>query len=246
MFHIDAGNSRVKLRRTGLPEGTPDLVSVATHPVEGLAARLAESVGGHWLHGAPKACGVSVCDAAVPEIEAFLGRDVRWIGRDFPLPMAVEVEAPDQVGPDRVLNAFAACREAGGPAVAVGFGTAVTVDVASAAGAFVGGAILPGVRACAAALNAQAERLPLVEPALPATCPAGTTREAISAGILLGLAGGVSRLLSEVRASVGEPRAVVATGGDAELLAPLVPEIGGVVADLTLRGLALAVERLNC
>lgn len=239
MLYIDIGNSRVKIRGDG-----GWAVVAETQPLDALEARLrARGKDCERPEESERAFGVSVCDGAIDAVESFLGRAVKWVGRDVALPMPLAVEAPAQVGADRVLNAFAAWTRAGGAAVAVGCGTAITFDVASEAGEFMGGCILPGLRLGATVLYEHTERLPLVSPVLPETFPPGTTETSISAGLLLGAAGAISRLIAEAAARCGAPRLVVLTGGDAAAISPLVPDAHAVVADLTLEGLRLAVAR---
>ena len=243
MTLVDVGNSRIKLNAGGGSSAAPTL-SIPTRPFESIAERLAESATPGFLSDIRgQAWGVSVCSSAEPEIERALGTRIGWIGRDIPLPVPLRVERPEQIGPDRVLNAFAAWSMAKGPAVAVSCGTAITFDVAAQDGAFLGGAITAGLALCAAALHERTERLPRVELSLPVECPAGTTQKALNAGIILGAAGAVSRILKGIRSALVQPGLVVLTGGDATLLAPLVPEVDEVVPDLTLEGLALAVRR---
>jgi len=244
MTLVDAGNSRIKLKGGG-SSSTPTL-SIPTRPCESIAERLAECADpGVLPDRREQVWGVSVCSSAEPEIERALGTRIKWMGRDIPLPVPLRVEKPEQIGPDRVLNAFAAWSIANGAAVAVSCGTAITFDVAAEDGAFLGGAIAAGLALCAAALHEHTECLPRVELSLPVECPAGTTHKALNAGIILGAAGAVSRILKGIRSALAQPGLVVLTGGDATLLAPLVPEVNEVVPDLTLKGLALAVRRLN-
>jgi type III pantothenate kinase len=247
MLLIDIGNTCVKLRRGGPPAGpSARLASAPTRPVDGLQERLAAA----WPADVPReglgdVWGVSVCDEAVPEIESFLGAAARWIGRDVPLPVALDVDHPDRVGPDRVLSTFAAWTRAGGPVLVVGCGTAITCDAAGPDGRFLGGVILPGVRLCIEALHEKTERLPRVEPQLPIECPARSTEAAISSGVLLALAGGVARVIAQTRARLGTLKAVFMTGGDAGLLRPLVDEECRMVADLALEGLERTVNLLQ-
>lgn len=241
MLLIDLGNTRVKLRTVLPGAGPSEPVRVATHPVDGLESRLALALRGAGP-GEGEAFGVSVRDAAIPAVEAALGRRAAWAGRELALPVPLRVAAPGEVGPDRVLGACAAWRRAGGAAICIGFGTAVTVDLAAEDGAFLGGVIMPGVRLWSESLHARTARLPLVEPRPPALCPAGRTREAISSGILLGLAGAVERVVAELKRSAPSAVRVFATGGDAPLIAPLVAAVDETAPDLVLEGLEYAAR----
>src|SRR5262249_18487902 len=112
------------------------------------------------------------------------GHLVRPIAKDTELPLEVRVEAPEQVGIDRLLGVLGARAliPRGMPAIAVDAGSAVTVNLLSEEGAFAGGAIFPGLRLMAEALHDHTAQLPLVNVSVhPSTVPAGTTIAAIAA-----------------------------------------------------------------
>jgi type III pantothenate kinase len=161
------------------------------------------------------------------------------------LPLAVEVARPDLVGIDRLANAVGAnkLRQADQQAIAIDFGTAITVDVVSATGAFVGGAILPGVAMAARALNNYTDLLPLVEVTEP-PAPLGTsTTTAIASGLYWGAVGAVRELVSRLVDERG-PAQIFLTGGAAPPYVAILREQTDVppqfVPHLTLWGIALA------
>jgi type III pantothenate kinase len=149
------------------------------------------------------------------------------------------------LGTDRVLDAVAARALVGAPVVAVDFGTATTFNVVGQDGAFLGGAIAPGVAVAAEALVAAGARLRSVD--LVSTPPGAlvgrTTEASLRSGALYGYAGLVDGLLARIAqelAARGEPEApVIATGGLAGVVAPLVNRIIRVEPSLTLDGLRL-------
>jgi type III pantothenate kinase len=154
------------------------------------------------------------------------------------------------VGPDRLVNAYAAARLHGAPAVVVDCGTATTLDAVDHAGAFVGGAIAPGIGLGLEALAARTARLPRVEPRLPDGPIGRDTVAAIRAGTVLGHRLMIEGLLARMRRELAAGAAIAAhevrtvlTGGLAAL--PWARTIEGVDAidpDLTLRGLVLFHE----
>lgn len=163
------------------------------------------------------------------------------------LPLKVQVDRPEQVGIDRLLNAVAVLSRVprGVPIVIVNAGSAVTVDVVDAAGAFRGGTIFPGFRLMAKALNDYTAKLPLIEdfhtdPPLPGT----NTMGAIDAGIVHVIQGGIGRIVSRYTKSFGMPRVFVA-GGDADLLANLAFEAEMAGPFLTLEGIRIAAKGLS-
>jgi type III pantothenate kinase len=198
------------------------------------------------LANGPGIAGVvagSVRDDLLGHVERWIPDRLRPIAvarRDFPLHIESLYERPEEAGTDRLLNAIAVrARASGKAAVAVDFGTAVSVTVVDRAGAFAGGLIASGGRTTSRGLSLAAPRLPAADPAPPSKAVATSARSAVSGGVYLQVAGGVSRIL---RAILDEmPGALVlATGGEAQLFAPAVPEIHEVVPDLGLEGLSIA------
>jgi type III pantothenate kinase len=163
------------------------------------------------------------------------------------VPIQVRVDRPHEVGADRLVNALAAARLHGTPAIVVDLGTATTFDCVAADGAFVGGAIAPGVALGLDALAGRTAKLPQVELATPERVIGRDTMSAIQAGAVLGHRALVEGLLELTRRELadgspvgpGDVR-VILTGGLSA--APWARDIAGVDAfdpDLTLRGLAI-------
>lgn len=176
--------------------------------------------------------------------ERSTGRRPMTVGPGLKTGLPIRYDNPAEVGADRIVNAVAAIEEFGAPVVIVDFGTATTLDVVSADGAYVGGVIAPGVETSAEALFSRAARLAEVDLEPPAKVIGSNTRTAIQSGLMLGEAAMIDGLVARIRAELDEPEAtVVATGGLAETMAPLCETIEHVDTDLTLRGLALLYAR---
>lgn len=131
------------------------------------------------------------------------------------LPLEVKLARPDMVGIDRLLDALAAnqLRPAGRPAIVIDVGTAITVDMVSAAGAFLGGAILPGIAMSARALHEFTDLLPLVdvsELAAPPPALGVSTVSAMRAGLFWGTVGALRQLIDQL-ADDAQPQ-VILTG----------------------------------
>ncbi len=155
----------------------------------------------------------------------------------------VAAETPEAVGADRLLAAGAAFRLARGPVIVVDAGTALTVDLVSAGGCFLGGTIAPGLNAMADALASGTSLLPEVIIRAPASAVGRDTPECIRAGVVFGAAGAVDRVVEELIATAdGAPR-VFLTGGDATFLSPYIRSPHVSEPDLVLRGLAYAYRR---
>jgi type III pantothenate kinase len=160
---------------------------------------------------------------------------------DFPIPIRNDTTEPDRVGVDRLLAALAAYGRARGPCIVVDFGTAITVNAVRADGAFVGGAIFPGLAMMAQALWQRTAQLPEVP--VPDAAPAvgRNTSEAIAAGLLHGTAGAVSNLIIVASEVVGSGAKIFLTGGDAARVAAFLPsDCRDISPDLVLEGLLIA------
>jgi len=155
----------------------------------------------------------------------------------------VQVDFPKEVGADRIVNAAAAYRLYGGPAIVIDFGTATTFDVISGEGAYIGGAIAPGVAVAAEALAARAARLFRVELVVPERAIGKNTVQSLQSGLMYGYIGLVEGLVRRLAAELeGEP-VVIATGGLAETVARHTQAIDVVNRELTLQGLHLIYAR---
>ncbi len=159
--------------------------------------------------------------------------------------MPVRVADPMSVGPDRLANAYAASRLYGRPAIVVDLGTATTLDCVSKQGAYVGGAIAPGVVTASEELFRRAARLSRVDLRRPQRALGRTTEEALRVGVLWGNAGLVDSLVRRVRSELGGRPRVIATGGLAPILAPECETVELVDEGLTLKGLRLLWEAMT-
>ena len=157
-------------------------------------------------------------------------------------PIALQVTEPDSVGPDRIANALAGRVLHGKPCIVVDLGTATTFDCVSRQGAFVGGAIAPGLGTASDELIRRAARLSSVELRRPERAVARTTAENLRVGVLWGYAGLVDALVRRMRGELGGRARVIATGGLARLVAPECETLDLVDEGLTLKGLRLVWE----
>jgi type III pantothenate kinase len=157
--------------------------------------------------------------------------------------MAMAVDNPREVGADRLVNSLACYEQHGGPGIVVDFGTATSFDVYSAAGAFLGGAIAPGIATSIQALSAKGAQLPRIELAEPARAVGRSTVEAMRAGAVYGFAGQVDRIVEEITAELDGDPVVVATGGLAPPIVRACRTIDLHDPWLTLKGLRLIWER---
>lgn len=160
--------------------------------------------------------------------------------------MEILCRNPHEVGADRIVNAFAGREKYGMPLIVADYGTAITFDVVSPEGSYMGGAIAPGLNSGISALFSKAAKLPQVALNIPESVIGRSTEEAIQSGILFGSAGLTDRIVDMIRAEDRMKDAkVVATGGHAGLMAKVSKRIDIVDKWLTLEGLKMIYERLN-
>jgi type III pantothenate kinase len=155
----------------------------------------------------------------------------------------VLTDNPKEVGADRIVNTIAAHHLFGGPCIVVDFGTSTNLDVVSAKGEFLGGALAPGIEISLDALAARAAQLRKVELVRPRSPIGKNTVEALQSGALYGFAGQVDGLVDRITAELGEVTAVVATGGLAPIVVPESRRITHHEPELTLIGLRLVYEK---
>ena len=259
---LDAGNGSLKV---ALVEG--DRVGpVHAFPAARLdAAVLAEHLAGLQELGGDQQAPIALV-SVVPAASVVVRQATSRIGARLlvadvtTIPMTARVAEPDRVGADRLLGAWGAREIHGAPVIVVDLGTATTVDVVDTDGAFVGGAILPGMELALAALARGTALLPEVDLAPPRSALARDTVESLRSGGVLGHVGAIREVVARIVHELlpGGPRPpVVATGGvtrhgwAADLLtraagADLPPVADAVDPDLLLRSLGrLADQRMT-
>jgi type III pantothenate kinase len=172
-----------------------------------------------------------------------LGDEALVVGPGVRTGVALRVDNPLEVGPDRVANCVAAYALHGGPCIVVDFGTAINFDTVSAGGDFLGGAIAPGLQVALDALGDRAARLQKVELVAPARAIGTNTDTNVQSGAVFGWAGLVDGLVRRFRAELRAEATTVATGGLAALVAPHCQTVQHVEPWLTLEGLRMIWER---
>jgi type III pantothenate kinase len=196
-----------------------------------------------------------VLSSVVPEkgrlaLRAFAPQAARGhlltVGPGLDLGVGIDYPRPSSIGADRLANTAAALHLYGAPAVVVDFGTAVTFDILSPRGDYIGGVIAPGLEAMTDYLFQRTALLPRIRPVEPASAIGRSTRAAMLAGAVYGYRGLVREILLQIRRQLHSrrPLHVIATGGYATLISSRLPEIKLVHPNLTLEGLRI-IATLN-
>jgi type III pantothenate kinase len=165
------------------------------------------------------------------------------VGKDLPLGMPVKTEEPERVGADRTTTAIAAYRIHESALIVVDFGTAITFDCVDGEGSFLGGAICPGVNMITSALERDTAFLPAVHIAPRKHYLGRSTEEAMICGVYHCLVETTNGILNGLFEEMGGKVPVIATGGDAEMVAPSCPAITEVRPGLSLEGLLALYQR---
>ena len=203
------------------------------------------------LAGQANVTGIALCStvpAVLSEMRLMLDRYYGGIPTIIIEPgvktgVPILTDNPKEVGADRLVKTLAAHHLFGGPCIVVDFGTSTNLDVVSAKGEFLGGALAPGIEISLDALAQRAAQLRKVELVTPRSPIGKNTVEALQSGALYGFAGQVDGLVDRIREELDTLTAVVATGGLAPIVVPESRTITNHEPDLTLIGLRLVFEK---
>jgi type III pantothenate kinase len=248
LLAVDVGNTNTVL---GLFDGAELLQSwrVTTH-ARATGDEMALTYRG-LLTSQPEITGVALC-STVPSVLHELRPMLATFFRNVPVVIVepgiktgvpVLTDNPKEVGSDRIVNTLAAHHTFGGPCIVVDFGTSTNLDVVSASGEFLGGALAPGIDISLEALSNKAAQLRKVEVVRPRSPIGKNTVEALQSGAVYGFAGQVDGLVDRIIGEIGPVTAVVATGGLASVVIGESKTITHHDPHLTLTGLRLVFER---
>jgi type III pantothenate kinase len=232
------GTRLIRRWRISTTSRTPDEYELL---LDGLLAADAPAISGSAMASVVP----SVTEALRPALARLTGEHVVVVGPGTKTGLQISVDNPREVGADRIANAIGAIDRHGVPVIAVDFGTATTVDLIGPTGAYLGGAIAPGVRVASEALIDSTSALRRVELTVPRHVIGRSTVEATQSGLMYGFAGLVDGLVARFfeEQTLADSTPVVATGGLAVVMAPLCRRVTAVDDDLTLWGLHIIFHR---
>jgi type III pantothenate kinase len=192
----------------------------------------------------------AIIAGVVPSVLKTLSGDLKrltkknpWIaGKNIFIPIKNCYYKPGQTGIDRLLNAYAAVRFYGAPAIIIDCGTATTFDIVSRDKRYLGGMILPGMQASLTALAQNTALLPKLKLAGPRQFIGQDTKTSILSGIVYGFACLTDSMVGKIKKKIGKNALVIGTGGNIKLIAKYCPAFDIIDPELTLKGLNLLLQ----
>lgn len=251
LLTMDVGNTNTVLgvfrdeelianwRLTTAHQQTVDEYGVLTRNLFTLAGLDCESIAGVMISSVVPPVNWTLAEMS----RIYFGQKALFVEPGIKTGMPVLVDNPLELGADRLVNGVAAFHKYGGPCIVVDLGTAITFDAISAKGEYLGGAIAPGLGISSEALFARAARLHRVQIKDPGTVIGKNTVAHMQAGLFYGAVDMVDGMLARMKEELGGDAKVIATGGQARLIAGGTKQILHVDEFLTLTGLRLIWEK---
>jgi len=198
----------------------------------------------HSVTGVIVSSVVPPLNASLAEMsERYFHRKPEFVSHNTQTGIRILIDHPQELGADRLVNSVAAFAKYGGPCIVVDLGTAITFDAVSAAGEYLGGVIAAGVGISVEALFNKTARLPYVDFAQPASVIGKNTVASMQSGLYYGAIGAIDGIITRLMTELGAQTKIVATGGQAHLLARNSQYLKILDDNLTLDGLRIIWDR---
>lgn len=247
LLAIDIGNTEAK---AGLWDGNA-WKSVWRQPTR----QMVEAAGISQLLAPVQQYSLSavICASVVPWLDAGiasaitseLGRTPVYLGANFNLGFKIKYKTPKMLGADRLASVIGALTKYKPPFVVVDVGTATKIEAVDSSGAYLGGAILPGLKVASQALVAATAKLPEIDLVSPGKAIGVDTISAIRSGVVIGHAAAIDGMALRFQKQIGAANALVATGGLASIVLSSCELPWVLEPHLSLIGLAEAAKRLK-
>lgn len=241
LLAIDIGNTSITLGLFKKENLIKDF-KISTHPIENIS--LLKTFQKEKIDKI-RVSEVIIC-SVVPKVNLRLKNEIKnlfnispsILGEDILVPIKNLYKNPKQVGQDRLVNAYAGKILYGVPLIVVDFGTAVTFDIVSKKGDYLGGIIAPGIDISRDVLSERTALLPKVRLKRPKELIGKTTQESILSGLFFGFGALVDGLIERLKSRLRQVDIkVIATGGNLYLLSPFCKRITRTDPHLTLKGI---------
>ena len=191
-----------------------------------------------------------VISSVVPRIERniffaiskLLDKKPLIIGKDLKIPIKNNYQKPEEVGIDRLVNAFSALNKTSPPVIVVDLGTAITFDVINEKGEYEGGAIFPGIESSIDCLFSKTAKLPKVEIDKPVSIIGKTTVESIKSGIYFGYCSLIEEMINKFQKEFDKKFNIILTGGNSKLISNCINVKHIVDEFLAMEGIYLIYE----
>ena len=251
LLAIDIGNTNIVIG--GIDQGTISFEArIATDRIKTSDQYAAEILSMLNLFGIkPPDVDDCIISSVVPPvfnsvrtgIVKVIGKRPMVVGPGLKTGLNIQMDAPSQVGSDRIVIAVAALAEYAPPLTLLDLGTATTIEVVGKGGTYLGGCIIPGVRVSLEALTSRTAQLPGIRLDRPKKVIGKNTVDCMRSGIMYGTAAMLDGMLERVEEELGFATTVVATGGMAQFIAPLCRREIKLEKDLLLKGLNIIYQK---
>ncbi len=194
----------------------------------------------------PNQIEAAVICSVVPSVNKTIEKSIKGVaaaavyvlGENLEVPIKNLYANPGHVGQDRLACAFGARRLYGAPVLTIDLGTAITFDVVSRKGEYLGGIILPGLNLSLSALHRQTALLPEIGLHSVKALIGRDTASSMLSGVTFGFGAMIDGLIDKLRERVGKRAKVVAAGGDSLFIKPYCRQVDYFDPDLVLKGIA--------
>ena len=245
LLTLDIGNTNINFGVFSLPRcHDAKLLQKFILPTKEYSLRALKTALGRNKINAAVICSVVPATAKIlkNDLEKMFPGKVYLINKNIRLPIKNLYRYPAQVGQDRLVNAYAGVTLYKAPLIVVDSGTAVTFDVISKNGEYLGGMIIPGLAISLAALAEKTALLPKINLAAPKEFIGRDTKNSMLSGIIFGFAALTDDLVKRIKDMIGKRALVIGTGGNIRMIAKYCKELDKIDPDLTLKGLMLAYD----